>query len=334
MAVCRFNLYCQRRCLLPTMQIGDYRIEVIPDTEFRLDGGAMFGVVPRVLWERVCPPDELNRVRLNMNCLFVETPHEKILIETGIGEKWNENETKIYGIFRKKPFAETLIDRTGCKPEDITIVVNTHLHFDHAGGNTVLRQAETVRRGDAEKVSPPYEGGVDAASADGVVLSSNPQSAIPIPQFPNGRYFISKNEFEHAENPHERDRASYLPANWHPLVENGQLELMPDDYEVVEGLNMQTIRGHSKTMQTWRLDRGGQTLYGFADLIPTRHHLSLPWIMGYDLYPTETLEFKKRILPEAVRENWRCVFYHDFETPVCTLVEDEGKLKAAEYVEN
>src|SRR5687767_5632436 len=115
------------------MQFGDYRIEIIPDTEFRLDGGAMFGVVPRVLWEKTNPPDESNRVRLNMNCLFVETPSEKILVETGIGEKWTEKQTGMYGIFREKSLAETLYERAGCRPEEITIVVNTHLHFDHAG---------------------------------------------------------------------------------------------------------------------------------------------------------------------------------------------------------
>src|SRR5688572_10652122 len=112
------------------MLLGDYRIEIVPDTEFRLDGGAMFGVVPRVLWEHVCPPDELNRIRLNMNCLFVETPDEKVLIETGIGEKWTDKETSIHGIFRDKPLAASLLEITGYQPEDITIVVNTHLHFD------------------------------------------------------------------------------------------------------------------------------------------------------------------------------------------------------------
>ena len=120
------------------MEIGDYRLEIIPDTEFRLDGGAMFGVVPRVLWERLCPPDELNRVRLNMNCVFLDTGKERILIETGIGEKWNDKQTSMYGIFREKPLAQTLFDKTGCTPDDITIVVNTHLHFDHAGGNSSI----------------------------------------------------------------------------------------------------------------------------------------------------------------------------------------------------
>ncbi|HEX6279586.1 MAG TPA: MBL fold metallo-hydrolase [Pyrinomonadaceae bacterium] len=298
------------------MEIGDYRIEIIPDTEFRLDGGAMFGVVPRVLWERVCPPDELNRVLLNMNCVFVDTGKEKILIETGIGEKWSEKETRMYGIFRERPFAETLFEKTGARPEDISIVVNTHLHFDHAGGNTVL-----------ECGMRSSEHGIDATTRI-------PHSALRIPQFKNARYFVSESELEHANNPHERDRASYLPENWQPLIESGQLELKPDDYHVVEGLKMQTIQGHSKTMQTWRLDGGGQTVYGFADLVPTRHHVALPWIMGYDLYPTETLEFKKRILPQAVDEGWGCLFYHDPEMPLTRLVSVDGRLVAEPYVEN
>ena len=126
------------------MQIGDYRLEIIPDTEFRLDGGAMFGVVPRVLWERVSPPDEYNRIRMNMNCVFIDTGNEKVLIETGIGEKWTEKESSMYGIFREKPLAETLFERTGCTADDITIVVNTHLHFDHAGGNTIDRRVDAT----------------------------------------------------------------------------------------------------------------------------------------------------------------------------------------------
>jgi glyoxylase-like metal-dependent hydrolase (beta-lactamase superfamily II) len=303
-------------CKARVMQIGDYRVEIIPDTEFRLDGGAMFGVVPRVLWERVCPPDEKNRIRLNMNCVFIDTGKERILIETGIGEKWSAKETEMYGIFREKPFAESLHEITGHSPEDITIVINTHLHFDHAGGNTILPG------------SPPYKGGVAAASADGVVLSPNGK---PQPQFPNARYLVSKSEFAHAQNPHDRDRASYLPENWRPVQESGQLELMPDDYEPAPDLKIQTVRGHSETMQTWRLDRGGQTMYGFADLIPTRHHLPLPWIMGYDLYPTETLEFKKNILPTGVNEEWLCLFYHDFDQPLCRLTQLDGRISAENY---
>jgi glyoxylase-like metal-dependent hydrolase (beta-lactamase superfamily II) len=274
------------------MFLGNYRIEIIPDTEFRLDGGAMFGVVPRVVWERVSPPDELNRIRMNMNCLFIETATEKILIETGIGEKWSDKHTRMYGIFRDKPLSQTLFEKTGFTVNDITIVVNTHLHFDHAGGNTIL---------------------------DG--------NGKTIPQFPNARYFVSRNEFEQAENPHERHQASYLRENWSCLVESGQLELKPDNYEVVEGLTMETVRGHSETMQCVRLNRGGETLYSFADLIPTRHHLPFAWVMGYDLYPVETLEAKKKLLPQALKENWLCYFYHDLDSPLCRLSEIDGKLK-------
>ncbi len=296
------------------MEIGDYRLEVIPDTEFRLDGGAMFGVVPRVLWERVSAPDELNRVSLNMNCVFVDTGKEKILIETGIGEKWSEKESRMYGIFREKPFAETLLEKTGCTADDITIVVNTHLHFDHAGGNTSISDLGL-------RISDFGENACDK-------VDRHPKSQIPTPQFPNARYFVSRSEFEHATDPHERDRASYLPENWKPVAESGQLELKPDDYEVVEGLTLQTIPGHSRTMQTWRLDRGGRTVYGFADLIPTRNHLALPWIMGYDLYPAETLEFKKRVLPVALAENWLCLFYHDVDEPLRRLLTVDGIIRS------
>ena len=274
------------------MIIGDYRFEIVPDTEFRLDGGAMFGVIPRVLWERLCPPDELNRIRMNMNCAFVDTGKEKILIETGIGEKWTDKQTKMYGIFREKPFAEALLETTGFRPEDITIVVNTHLHFDHAGGNT-------IGTGDDAK-----------------------------PQFPNARYLVSRTELDHAEHPHERDRASYLSENWRPMQATGQLELMPDTYEAVDGLSVQQVRGHSETMQTWKLSRGGETVYGFADLIPMKHHLPMAWVAGFDLYPTETLAFKKQILPRALEENWMCLFYHDIDQPLCRLAGKDGKIVA------
>lgn len=290
------------------MLIGDYRIEIVPDAEFRLDGGAMFGIVPRVLWEKVCPPDEFNRIRLNMNCLFIETASEKILIETGIGEKWTEKQSQRYGIFRTQPFARTLFEKTGYQPKDVSIVVNTHLHFDHAGGNTI------------------WDFGFGISD-----FKTKTEDRISIPQFPNARYFISKSEYEHAENPSLRDRASYLSENWRPLLEAGQLELKPDEYEVAEGLTMKQIRGHNQAMQTVCLKRGGETLYSFADLIPTRHHLPLAWIMGYDLFPTETLEAKKKLLPLALKENWRCLFYHDFETPLCRLTQKEGKIFSEEF---
>jgi glyoxylase-like metal-dependent hydrolase (beta-lactamase superfamily II) len=276
------------------VQFGDYRVEVVPGGEFRLDGGAMFGVVPRALWQRVAPPDEQNRVTLNANCLFVEAAGERVLVETGMGDKWSPRQREMYGVSPGASLAESLHARTGCRPEDVSVVVNTHLHFDHAGGNTRL---------DAE-------GGAR-------------------PAFPNARYFVSRAEYEHAESPHERDRASYLPENWRPLAESGQLELKDDNYEVVPGLSLETVPGHSRTMQCVRLERGGRTLYGFADLVPTRAHVPLAWVMGYDLYPVETVEAKRRLLPRAAREGWLCLFYHDPEEPLARVVEEGGKLRAA-----
>jgi glyoxylase-like metal-dependent hydrolase (beta-lactamase superfamily II) len=280
------------------MQLGDYRVEIIQDTEFRLDGGAMFGVVPRKLWARECPPDDENRIRMNMNCVFIDTGSEKVLIETGIGEKWTGKQVSMYGIDRARPLSETLKLRTGIDPHEITIVVNTHLHFDHAGGNTKLDD-----------------------------------SGNPVPSFPNARYFVSRAELEHAESPTERDRASYLPENWRPLVASGQLEPQDTTYEVVPGLRMETIAGHNRSMQCWRLERSGQTMFGFADLVPLRSHVRLPWIMGYDLYPVETLDAKKRLLPQAARENWICMFYHDPDEPLCRLQQGEKEFNPLPYRE-
>ena len=275
------------------MQVGDYRVEIIPDTEFRLDGGAMFGVVPRNLWAQLCPPDEQNRIRMNMNCVFIDAGSEKILIETGIGVKWPAKQTSLYAIERERPLGETLRMRTGVTPDEITIVINTHLHFDHAGGNTTLNHTGTA-----------------------------------VPAFSNARYFVSRAEIEHAESPSERDRASYLPDNWIPLRESGQLEAKDADYEVIPGLRMETHAGHNRSMQCWRLDAGGKTLFGFSDLVPMRAHVPSAWIMGYDLYPVETLEAKKKLLPQAVRENWLCLFYHDPDEPLCRIVEEGRKLTA------
>ena len=283
---------------MTAMQIGDYSVHVIQDAEFRLDGGAMFGVVPRNLWAKDCPPDEENRIRMNMNCVLVDTGADKVLIETGIGDKWPAKRSSMYGIDRRRSLAASLQSQTGVTAEDVTIVVNTHLHFDHAGGNTKL-------------------------DANG--------SAVPT--FRNARYFISRAELDHAEQPTERDRASYLPENWRPLAESGQLEAKDGDYEVVPGLTMHTVAGHNRSMQCWRLERNGTTMFGFADLVPTRAHLRLPWIMGYDLYPVETLAAKKKLLPEAARNNWICLFYHDPDEPVCHVVEGEKEFVPVPYRE-
>src|SRR5438034_4534707 len=274
------------------MKFGDYRVEVIPDCEFRLDGGAMFGVVPRNLWSRVCPPDDQNRIRLNMNCLFIDSGSERILIDTGIGEKWSTKQAVMYGISRERSFENSLRALAGVGPEDISIVINKHLRFDHAGGNTRLNEEGKA-----------------------------------VPAFPNARYLVSREEFAHAEAPTERDRASYLPDNWRPLQDSQQLELKDSQYEVIPGLRMESQAGHNRSMQCVHLQRDGKTLFGFADIVPTRAHVPLAWIMGYDLYPVETLETKRRLLPQAAREQWLCLFYHDADAPLCRIVEEDGKLQ-------
>lgn len=275
------------------MKFGDYRVEIVPDCEFRLDGGAMFGVVPRNLWSKFCPPDNQNRIRMSMNCMFIDTGKDRMLIETGIGDKWTERYRAIYGIDRKQSLAESVQAMTGTVPEDVTIVINTHLHFDHAGGNTVQDESGKARA-----------------------------------QFPNARYLISQAEYEHAESPGDRDKASYFPENWQPLKDSGQLELKPDAYEVVPGFTMETHPGHNRSMQCWRLQRDGKTLFGFADLVPMRAHVPFAWVMGYDLYPVETVEAKKKLLPQAARENWTCLFYHDPDQPLARIVEQDGKFHA------
>jgi glyoxylase-like metal-dependent hydrolase (beta-lactamase superfamily II) len=276
------------------MKFGDYRVEVVSDCEFRLDGGAMFGVVPRNLWSKACPPDEQNRIRMNMNCLFIEGHGERILVDTGIGEKWSDKHRTMYGIDRKRAFTDSLRAVAGVGAEDISIVINTHLHFDHAGGNTTL-------------------------DANGKAT----------PAFPNARYFVSRAEYEHAEAPSERDRASYLPDNWRPLKEAGQLELKDAEYEVAPGLRMETHAGHNRSMQCARLEQGSQTLFGFADLVPMMAHVPFAWIMGFDLFPVETLEAKKKLLPQAARENWTCLFYHDPDHAFGRIEQNEGKFCAA-----
>lgn len=274
------------------MKFGEYRVEIIPDCEFRLDGGAMFGVVPRNLWSKVAPPDDQNRIRMSMNCLFVEGAGERILIDTGIGDKWSDKHRAMYGIYRSRSLDDSLKAIAGVSASDISIVINTHLHFDHAGGNTMLDELGQA-----------------------------------LPSFPNARYFISQAEYEHAESPSDRDRASYFPDNWQPLKESGQLELKQGDYEVIPGLRMQTVAGHNRSMQCARLTADSQTLFAFADLVPMRAHVPFAWVMGYDLYPVETVEAKKKLVPQAARENWTCLFYHDPEQALGRIEQIEGKFR-------
>jgi glyoxylase-like metal-dependent hydrolase (beta-lactamase superfamily II) len=270
------------------MKLGDLEFWLITDGTFRLDGGAMFGVIPRPMWERVAPPDERNRILMAMNSLLIRAAGKWILIETGAGDKWDAKRAGIYS-FEGTPRLPDKLVTHGVPPEQIDLVINTHLHFDHCGWNTRIVKGE----------------------------------AIPV--FPNARYLVQRGELEHAKAPTDRDRASYFPENFMPMEKSGQWQLLEGDAEVVPGLNLIRVPGHNRDMMCVRLTGGGKTVFFTADLIPTAAHVPYPWIMGYDLYPLTTLENKQKWIPQAVREEWLVIFGHEARTPCGYLTEQKGK---------
>ena len=272
------------------MKLGDLEFHIISAGHVLLDGGAMFGVIPRPLWEKKMQPDARNRITLSMNCLLIHAGGKRILVETGAGDKMNAKAREIYGL--DGPFLEDELRGYGLRPEDIDIVLNTHLHFDHCGGNTRVEKDKVV------------------------------------PMFPNARYMVRRGEFEHAMNPNERDRASYFLENYAPVETAGMFTLLDGDGEIAPGVEVIELPGHTAHMQGVKLSGGGKTAFIFADLVPTTAHLPIPWIMGYDLYPMTTLENKKRWIPEVVREGWLALFAHDARVPAAYLRERNGQWEA------
>jgi glyoxylase-like metal-dependent hydrolase (beta-lactamase superfamily II) len=271
------------------MKLGDLQFHIVCAGHVMLDGGAMFGVIPRTLWEKKIAPDARNRITLAMNCLLIHAGGKRILVETGAGDKWSSKLRDIYGIEPSR-----LVDglrEYGLRPEDIDVVVNTHLHFDHCGGNTFAEKGKLL------------------------------------PVFPNARYLVHRGEFEHAKNPNERDRGSYFEENYVPLEAAGILSLLESDTVIAPGVELIKVPGHTANMQCVKLS-GGKTAFFFADLIPTTAHLPLPWIMGYDLYPMTTLENKKRWVPQVIREGWLALFGHDVRVPAAYLRERDGSWEA------
>lgn len=271
------------------MQLGDLTLTRVDDGGFRLDGGAMFGVVPRTLWEKQKPPDEKNRIRMATNCLLVERGSDLLLVDTGIGEKGDARFRDIFALDKKAVRLPDSIRAAGYDVGDVTHVLLSHLHFDHCGWNT--RAVGTGRL---------------------------------VPTFPKARYWLERGEVEHARNPNERDRASYDPRNWEPLFEAGVAELFEGEAEPLPGIKAVRTPGHNRDMCIVLLDGGGgERAVFWADLVPTVAHVAYPWIMSYDLYPMETLENKRRWLPEAAAGRWVCLFEHDAEVPWATVVEDK-----------
>ena len=269
------------------MKLGAFEMHVLSDGTFGLDGGQMFGVVPKALWEKKLPADERNRVRLGLTCLLVRTGKYNVLIETGIGDKFDPKHTEIYNI-RHAPNLLDDLARHGLSAGDVDIVINTHLHFDHCGWNT---------RREGSKM---------------------------VPTFPRARYFVQRAEWEHALHPSERDRASYIE-EWFTPAEP-QTVFVEGAHEIVPGIRVELAPGHIRDMQcVWIASEGQQACF-ISDLVPTHAHLPFPWIMAFDLYPMHTLESKKRLLPQLAKDHVLIVFPHDADIPWGVLAEVEGKL--------
>jgi glyoxylase-like metal-dependent hydrolase (beta-lactamase superfamily II) len=269
------------------MQLGEFELLHVSDGSFALDGGQMFGVVPKILWQRKVPADERNRIRLSLTCLLIRTGRLNILVETGIGDKFDARFKDIYDV-RHPPTLLASLESAGVQPENINIVINTHLHFDHCGWNT--------RRLDGKTVST----------------------------FPRARYLIQRGEWQRALNPSERERASYIEEFFRPV--EAQTEFLDGDGEIAPGIRVEVVPGHTRHLQCVRIESGGRCAYFISDTVPMAAHLAYPWIPSLDLYPMETLAAKKRLLPELARRKAIVIFPHETAAPWLRLEEREGKI--------
>jgi len=276
------------------LKFGKFDVDIVSDGNFWLDGGAMFGVVPRILWEKKTTPDDKNRIRLGLNCLLVRTGSHKVLIDTGCGEKYTEKELRIYRIERDLTLPGQLA-RLGLATDDIDIVINTHFHFDHCGGNTC------------------YNGN------------------LVVPTFPKAVYLVRQDEHHDATHPNERSAASYFEHNWAVLQERGMLRLIERDEEIVPGITVLHTPGHTRGHQSVLIESEGRSLLFMADLCPTSAHIPLPWIMAYDLYPMTSLEVRRDIYKRAMAGNWLLFFEHDPDLPAGYLQETDGKYCLAPF---
>lgn len=268
--------------LTRTLMVGDIRVHALEAGIQWLDGGAMFGVVPRPLWEKRIVPDGRHRIPLALRCLLIEAPNALVLVDTGVGSKESEKFRRIYGLDNEgsPTRLENALASLEVAPGDIEMVVNTHLHFDHAGGNTL-----------------------------------EDQEGLFTPAFPNARYIIHAGELNFGTLPNERIRASYLPKNFLPLQESGLVDTVDGESLLVEGVRVLTTPGHTPHHQSVVVESQGAKAIFLADLCPTTAHLPLPWIMGYDVEPLVTLQTKKVLWKTAREEGWTLIFQHDVKTP-------------------
>jgi glyoxylase-like metal-dependent hydrolase (beta-lactamase superfamily II) len=270
-------------------QLGNFELTICTDGTYLLDGGAMFGVVPKPLWQKRAPADEQNRILLGLNTVVVRTGRETVVIETGIGNKQSAKMREIQGNQELLPQS---LAAAGVRLEEVDVVINTHLHFDHCGWNTTLHP-------------------------DGSVT----------PTFPNARYFAHRGEVEHGHLQLDRDKVSYLSPNYDPLVASGQMTLIDRPVaEIVPGVSVEVFPGHTAQMMAVHIESAGQHACYISDLIPTAMHLDPTWVMGYDLYPVETIAQRKRFYARAIPDQWLVLFTHDHYTPMARIMlNDKGK---------
>ena len=278
------------------MKIGNYKLDSIETGRFSLDGGAMFGVVPWVFWSKTNPPDERQRITLAARCLLIRGEGRTILVDTGNGSKWNDKLKDIYRLDNSKFSLEDSMAKAGVKPEEVTDVILTHLHFDHCGGSTKI--------------------------ADGKL----------IPTFPNAVHYVQKANWDLSQNPTDRDRASFMKDDYTLLHERGMLKFTEGEQELFPGISVVVCNGHTMAQQLPKITDGTTTLLFCCDLVPTTSHIPFPYIMGYDLRPLVTLEEKKRILPLAEKDGWILFFEHDPETTGVTLQKTEKGLAIKEKI--
>jgi glyoxylase-like metal-dependent hydrolase (beta-lactamase superfamily II) len=279
--------------LVESRTVGRWRVHAIQAGAIRLDGGAMFGVVPKTLWERRVPADDRNRIPMGMRCLLVEHDVGPVLIDTGAGNKESAKFHDIYAIENRGEGGATWLEdglrEIGVRPEDVALVIDTHLHFDHAGGNT-------LRGDDGDPVRPA---------------------------FPNARYVVQRGEYHWATHTNERTSGSYFPHNFVPLAEAGRFDFVDGETDLVAGIRLLPTPGHTPHHQSVLLDGGNERALFVADLMPTAAHAPLPWIMGYVVEPLVTLETKRRILHQAEAERWLMVLEHDASVPWGRVTRDE-----------
>jgi glyoxylase-like metal-dependent hydrolase (beta-lactamase superfamily II) len=267
------------------LTLGDFELSIFSDGTYPLDGGAFFGVVPKIMWSRKALADDKNFVTAGLNSLLIRTGKQTILVETGMGSKLSERMVKFYG---QPAQLLTNLAAGGVAPEDIDIVINSHLHFDHCGWNTT--------RDNNGKI---------------------------VPTFPRAKYYAPEGEWQYAQRPSERDSISYIPDNYDPLVQSGQMTLLKGGEEIVPGISVETFPGHTAHMQAVIVESRGRTACYISDLIPTSAHVDLTWGMSFDLYPLQTIESKKQYYAKSETENWLTVFTHDAKTP-WAFVEKDG----------